>query len=487
MKLPLPNPLALVSALFVLTFLPACEKKPTVAESPNPESAKTFDATTNYLDAGGDIYLYLRTEQILEKVPGFLDRWKKALVEMSGDDAPLPPDQIDAWYAAGRDAITNSGLTELRAFGFSAIQLKPDLSRTKSVVYLGEDQNPGMLWQLGGSREPHPFEALDFLPATTIYAAFCDFNPTAFYSYLLGVIESLPNAAIRAQAQQYPAIAEMVLGMPPAEFVASLGDEIGFVITADESATMTIPADPPFELPKGSAAVLFRVADDKLYDLLVTKIDATVAKMYPPTKSDADGVKMVTVPIPDTGLPLSPTVARFGNYTAIATSAELVTQLARTAADPPALFKDTDAFKAFEKLEKMEGNGFGYFSERGSQILRDFQMRSFTKETDVPPAVKMNLEKFYELFSQKYIFTISRHEKGALTSITYSPRGSEQLVATALVVPAAVVAAVALPAIAEAKAKAEILSEPPTETRALDAVEPDAADEPAPTDAQSTE
>lgn len=444
------------SAVAIALFS-ACERKPdsSKAASLNPASAKTFDAAAEHLDAGGDFYFYVRTEEILDRVPSFLDEWKTAFVALASKEGG-PSDQIEAWYAVGRKALLDTGLTQIRAFGVSGLQLEPGLSRTRSVLLFDEAAKSGALWKLTGNRPPHPLDALDMLPATTVYTAFSDFDAAALYAYVMEIFESLPDAAIRAQAQQLPAMAEMMLGMPPAEFFASLGSEIGFVVTADESSTMTIPAgSAPMELPKMAVAILFRVTDDKLYDLLTTKIDETIGRMLKPTKSDENGVRSTTIPVPVQGLPIAPTIARFGDYTVIATSPEIVTALARKISPPP-LLKDTPAFKRFASLEKMEGNGFGYLSETGSAILRKFQMNSLDAEGDVPVEFRQNIEKLYELFSQRFVFSIARNGKDSATSVMYSPNGSQQMVAAVAVVPAAVVAAVAMPGIAALKAQAEL-------------------------------
>lgn len=449
--------LSVLASLLAIAILSACEKKPdsSKAAALNPESAKTFDATAAYLDAGGDFYVYIRTEEILNRVPAYLDEWKNAAVALTTREGGSA-DPIEAWYAVGRKALLDTGLLQIRSFGMSCIQLEPELSRTRSVLLLDEAAKSGSLWKLTGNRPPHPLDALDILPDSTVYTAFTDVDMQAFYSWLLEIAESLPDPAARAQVQQLPAMAEMALGMPPAEFFASLGSEIGFVITADESATMTIPAGgTPMELPKMAAAILFRVNDDKLYNLLSAKLDESVGRMLKLTKSDENGVRSTTVPLPVQGLPVAPTIARFGNYTVIATSPEIVTALARKVSPPP-LLKDSTAFRRFASFEKMDGNGFAYLSETGSSILRRIQMNSLNADGDFPPEFRQPFEKLYGFASQRFVFTITRNEKDAATSVMYSPNGSRQMVAAAAILPAAAVAAVAMPGIAAMNAQAAL-------------------------------
>jgi len=444
-----------LALMVLLAGFSGCGKKTSSGPVLNPASAKTFDAVETHLDSGGDFYLYLRTEQVLAEVPAAMDEWKAALVESAGKDLPLPPEQIDAYYAVARKAFLDLGLTQLRAFGMSGIELEPGLSRMRAIAYSGDEASRGLLWRLGGVDAPHPFDALDFLPATTAYAGFADFDPAVLWAFIQQIVATIPDPKVQAQAKGLPAMAEGLLGMPLADLFASLDKEWGFVIVADEKETMTVPLGKgaATTMPRAAAALLIRVNDDKLYNLLATKVEGTIGAMMPVKKAEANGVRSVTVQLPDSGLPLAPTIARFGKFVAIATNGDIVQQLARTGATPPALMKDTPAFQRFAKLEKMEGNSFAYLSERGADILRTFQLQSFQTEP-MPPALKAQVEKLYGEFSQKFVFSIGRLEKDGYATTSYSANGSKQLVAAAAIVPAAIIAAIAVPAVFEAKAKA---------------------------------
>jgi hypothetical protein len=473
-------PISTLALLVSLAAFSGCGKKPIAGPVLNPASAKTFDAVETHLDPGGDFYLYLRTEQVLADVPAAMDEWKAALVESAGKDLPLPPEQIDAYYTVGRKAFLDLGLTQLRAFGMSSIELEPGLCRTRAIAYSGDEASRGLLWRLGGMDAPHPFDALDFLPATTVYAGFADFDPAVLWEFIQQVVAAIPDPKVQAQAKGLPAMAEGLLGMPLADLFASLDKEWGFVIVADEKETMTVPLGKgaTTTMPRAAAALLIRVNDDKLYDLLATRVQGTLGAMVPVKKAEANGVRTVTVQMPETGLPLAPTLARFGKFVAIATSGDIVQQLARTGATPPALMKDTPAFQRFTKLEKLEGNSFAYLTERGADILRTIQLHSLQNEP-MPPALKTRVEKLYGDFSQKFLFSIGRLEKDGYTTTSYSANGSKQLVATAAVLPTAIVAAIAVPAVLNAKekaAEAQAAARAKSEAAAKAALDANAAD-----------
>jgi len=446
-------PSALPAALLALLVgsFAACQKK---EAAPNTTAApNTWDGTTSHLDPAGDLYVYLRTEEITNRVLSEMDSWKAAIVESAGPNLPAPRDQIDAWYKIARQAVQDSGLCEIRALGVSSIQLQPGLSRMKSVLYSGPRTNPGLLWRLGGTSAPHPIAALDFLPANTAYTVFSDSDPTAIWQYLQHIVDQIPDKATHDQVIAGESIAASMIGMPIPDLLATMDSEYGVVITADDSGKMMIPAGggKAVEEPKLAAALLIRVKNDKLYDLLTDKLKAALGQAMPVTSSDANGVRTTTVKIPDTGLPIQPVIARFGNYLAISTSPDLVQQLARKGGTPPPLLKDDPAFKEFADREKLEANSFGYLSRKGAAIIRDYQLKSMDSTAGMPPAMRTQVEKVYDMFSQKFEFVLGRLEPDGYTTTAYTSYGGAQIVAITAAVPVFICAAVAVPAIEKAK------------------------------------
>ncbi len=258
--------------------------------------------------------------------------------------------------------------------------------------------------------------------------------------------------------------------MPIPELLATLDSEFGVVITADETEKMTVPIEGrPLEVPQLAGAILVRVKDDKLYDLLVNRLQMALGQTMPMKTMDTPALRMITVQVPQTGLPLTPTLARFGHWLVISTSESLVHQLARAEPNPPPLMRDTPAFQRFAKLEKLEANAFTYLSERGANILRTIQLSSMKAQPGLPPQLEENLSKFYDFFSQKFCFSVGRVEKDGYATTMYSAHGSEQIVAVMVGVPLGIAAAVAMPALVESKHRDEA-TRSLAELRTLDAV-----------------
>lgn len=450
---------AALAAIVSLGSFAGCDKKPvaTAPASPtptpplNPQSARTFDAAGAHLDAGGDFYLYLRTEQMLERVPLAMDTWKETFVSAAGSKLPLPPEQVDAYYKVFKQAVLDTGVTQLRAFGMSSLELEPGLCRTRTICYTGELAQRGLLWRLGGSNAPHPIEVLEFLPATTVYAGFSDFDPATVWQFAQQVVSQIPDENLRNRILATEGLAQPFLGMPIPDLLATLDSEFGLVITADETAKMTVPVEgKPLEIPQLATAFLVRVKDDKLYDLLASRLQMALGQTMPVKTADSAGLRMTTVQVPQTGFPLTPALARFGHWLVISSSEELVHQLARSGPNAPPLMRDTPGFQQLAKREKLEANAFTYLSERGANILRTVQLSSLEAQPTASPQLKENLARLYDFFSQKFCFSLGRVEKDGYATTMYSAHSSEQIVAVLAGVPLVIAAAVVTPVLVEA-------------------------------------
>jgi hypothetical protein len=454
------------SAIFATTAFVSCQKK-TDATNNAPQHSPvetrteqkgepTFYATTQYLDQGGDVFVFLRTEQILDKLPPFIEELSKLLQDAAANDPQGDPAQVAQWTKVVADAMDRTGIPHLRGFGLSVAQVKDGVSRTNTVLYSGERTKPGLLWDLAGNQPPRPLEALEILPATTIIASFSDFEIAQIWNYVKRTIDQLPEEQ-KAQISTQIDMAPMMLGVSIDELTAMMGKHVGFLVTADPSATMNVPMDgSTLAIPELAAAILFRVPDDKLYDFLNTKLDG-MGGPKPLQNISEQGLRMRVADVPETGFPLRPALARFGNYVAIVTHEKLARQLARVGPENPPLLRDDPAFESLASLDSREVNSLAYMSPRAGEIIRKFQTAALEKEdtSQLPPALRKKIEDMYSWFQQDFHYQVGRLQSDGWVTHAYSDRGGETVVAAAAVAPTALMAAIAVPSFLRARARSQ--------------------------------
>ncbi len=167
-----------------------CNKNQPAPLSPSPaaphipeiiSAEKTsFDEVTAKLNKGGNLFVYLSTEQTLRGLSNHLSSLSNIASAWPG----IPSegrDKLGRVIEALDDFAVNSGIDQISGIGMSSIAREPGFYYGKMVIHHYEGQNNGIIWSLFGST-PHPLP-LDLLPDSTALAIFSDFDlPLAWTS-----------------------------------------------------------------------------------------------------------------------------------------------------------------------------------------------------------------------------------------------------------------------------------------------------------------
>jgi len=250
--------LSFILTLSVLgsVFLTGCNKQqPQPQQPPVPEGKKSivsaeptsFQQVTAQLDPGGNFYLYVSTEQWV----GGLSSKVSSLRQVS-DVIPDLSSEARENVAKGFDLATNlikdCGIEEITGFGASSIAREKGFYHTRSLLHHYPGKGSGFLWNLFGS-SPHALGGLDLLPTTTAFATFSDLDVPLLWSVLQKEIAQANFPQAQAVFNQLPALFESSTGLNWDKVLASLGGEVGFVLTLDDERKLTLPvpgADSPF-------------------------------------------------------------------------------------------------------------------------------------------------------------------------------------------------------------------------------------------------
>ena len=137
---------------------------------------------TSHLDPGGDLFLYVNPED-----------WLKGLssadqpVAESRDAVPNsnPTDRLNVarFFDVLTSVVKNSGIEDVGGFGMSSIAREKGLYRSTYVLYHARGKDSGYMWSVFG-KKPHPFDAIDLLPANTVFASFSDIDLPLVWSIL---------------------------------------------------------------------------------------------------------------------------------------------------------------------------------------------------------------------------------------------------------------------------------------------------------------
>jgi len=455
--------LAIILTLAGITFvsLQGCKEKTTQSASKGSslgttESAEptSFKEVTSKLDAGGSLYMYLGTEQWLKSLSAQVEKVHQMVAGLPEMDEKRQ--DVDNAFNVGNRLIKDSGLENISGIGLSSIAREPGFYRNKIVVHHYAGQGNGFIWSIFG-KEPHELDGLNLLPANTAMAAFYDIDAAEIWSVIQKQCEQSGFPQAQEFLKEFPQEFEKNAGMKWDDLVNSLGGEVGIVVTMDDSHMVRIPlpTQQPVEMPEPAFMFVIKVKNDAIFN----RIDALLKEKKAPgmVSSDQNGVHMRTVPFPlPVTVTLRPTVASGGGYLFISTTDGLVQEALAVKGGKPGL-KSTEEFKKLSRDIPLQGNQFAFLSQRFGKNVMKVQQQVLNSNGQMPAQLKEFMESLNRPDKAAFTFAVGANTDEGWMTVANGNQGSGSLIAASAVVPA-VMAGMALPALAKAKARAQSIS-----------------------------
>ncbi|HXT42213.1 MAG TPA: hypothetical protein VN887_19555 [Candidatus Angelobacter sp.] len=417
----------------------------------------SFDQVTSQLDPGGSIYAYLSMSQWLEGLSEHINGWRGPVLSLPnfGSDEKA---HVNKAFDLVTRLVKNSGIESVSGVGISGIALEKGFYQTK--FFVGRDPNsaPGGIWTVFG-RSPRPLHELDWLPADTVWAGFADVDIGAIWNGLLKQADEAGFAEIKTGLDQLNGVVQAATGRTIDELLGSLGGQSGAFLTLKEANRINIPlpGGHELEIPEPGLVIAIKVRDDALFDW----VDRTLKENPQVIRSDEGGVRMRTMPIP-LPLPMTvrPTIARQGDYLFIASNDKLISNMMSTKAGKQKGLKSSAEFKHLAAGMPLEGNSFGFVSQRLADTLQKIQTSVLSQAggtANEMPQVLM--QKIYSVNRPVSSFVVGRNTpQGWLTVGHGTQQPANAVVLPLVVAPVAIMAGLTLPALAKAKSKAQSIS-----------------------------
>ncbi len=464
-----PHLLALLGVSLVLIVTGCDQKEPsgnsTTKSATRSDSAPTpaatpvrqtsFQAVTSQLDPDGSIYGYLATDQWLAGLSTNIARLKQLVLSMpeaSGEERA----NIERVFDLFAGAAARSGLEDLTGVGFSGVQIAPDLYRTKLVLHHHKGQGDGLLWNLMG-KAPHPLTGLDLLPKNTALAAFGDIDLPELWQAIESGIKRSELTELIEGLEKFPAEFEKGTKMSWAQFLASLGGEVGFILTLDDVNLIGLPLGANgLEVPTPGLMLAVKVNNDLLFDRISSEMKKNTAVEI----SEVDGLKICAMPIPvPLPMDLKITAASSGDYFFLATSPALVQEVVAVRAGQQPGLRKSPEFAALLKHLPAEGNQFVYADKRFSATIQELQKQVLGMQKNANRAQMEIIEQLLMPQGPTFGLSISGHTETGWHSVSVGNQDSATtLVAAPAVFLTAMGGAIMLPAFSKAKTKAQSIA-----------------------------
>ncbi|HYG23690.1 MAG TPA: hypothetical protein VEH04_12980 [Verrucomicrobiae bacterium] len=451
------TPLLQLAFVSIALLVPGCGKKDGAAPgNVTPLRETSFTEVTSQLDPGGTVYGYLATDQWLSGLHTNVAAWSELVSTFPGVD-PSDRENVRVAMDSLAHIIETSGVEHLTGVGFSGIQITPELHRTKLVLHHRSGKGDGIFWNVLG-RKSHALDGLNLLTTNTAVAAFGDVDVPMVWETLAAELENSGVPDVAQTLTNWPVWFEEHTQIAWANFLESLGGEVGMVITLDESHPMPVPFSEGLHVPEPGLLLVVKVKDDALYNVISSKMkDSGMARL---TDEKELKVTAIRVPIP-MPLDLELTVASTKGYLFVASSSALV----RGALDcangrQPGLRERADVAELLKYLPS-DGNQFFYVDRRFMGTIQSVQ-KALLAKGDSNAAQSQLIDRL--MLSQKPAFgmAVGRRTTTGWESVCVGSQDSATaFLAAPAVGGAAMISAMVVPAIAKMKAQAESAGEQP--------------------------
>ena len=445
--------LASVLGIAAVSLLVGCKKESSVADTKTAlvsAEKNSFQAVTARLDAGGDLYLYLSTEQLLEGLSGKFSAWRQLFASLP-DTSGEQREQISKAFDLITALVKDSGIEDVSGLGVSSIATETNFYHSKVFLHHYPSRGTGFLWKLCG-QQPHALAGLDMLPSNTALATFSDLDVPLFWSEIRKQVGQAGIPQAEEFLNKLPDRFEQATGLKWDAVLGSLGGEFGLVITLDDSKMIPVPLPTTqgLEVPEPGLMIVAKVKDDTIFN----RLDEMLKKMSPQLiVVDKPDLKMRTMPVPlPLPIQLRPTVATSGGYLFIATTDGMIQEvLAAKSGQKPGL-KSSEEFKHLAKDVLEQGNQFTFVSQRFARTLMQIQRQVLEMNAKTDPAQKQLLESLLQPDRVAMSYCVSANtDEGWLSVGNGNQHPTKVFLATAVAVPAGMLAAVAIPNFVKAR------------------------------------
>jgi len=446
-------------ALVGFIFVAGCNKEAPRAETNKPRVSaekNSFQQVTSRLDAGGNFYLYLGTEQWLDGLSGKVSGWQQLFAsfpDLNADDR----ENVNKAFGIVTRVIKQSGAEDVSGVGMSSIAIEKGIYHNKMFVHHYPGKGTGFLWTMFGQK-PHALGGLDMLPPNTALAAFSDFDIPMLWSAVHEEVEQSGFPQARQFLDKLPDEFEKSTGLKWDQVLASLGGEFGLVLTLNESNMIAVPLPGnQLQIPEPGLMIVAKVKDDTVFN----RIDEALQKAGggQVIRVDKLNLKMRTMPVPlPLPIQLRPTVATSGGYLFIASSDAMVQEALAVKSGQKQGLKSTEEFKHLAVDVPQEGNGFTYVSQRLGQSVIQIEKQAMQRSGKNSDAANAWLQSMMQSQNAGFGYCVSANTDEGRLSVGNGNQSQATVVLMSAAVVPATLAAVALPALAKAKSRAQEIS-----------------------------
>lgn len=422
-----------------------------VQEGRDPEAVRqAYTAVASRLDQGGDL-------MIVANVDGLLERFMTDLVEIAsataGDDEKS--EQAKQTVPKLHDFLKKSGFYAVNGVGMSSVPRADGLNVVKTFVSRDAEAAVLPLWRACVGGAPRELQSLRFMPADTEMARAGTADIKQFWALIQALVARVAPPEAAEQFAQSIAGAAAMLGTSVDQLVGSIGADSAFGIQFSRDASITIPAGAEaLSVPSPSMLFAVKVKDDTIMSLVKKQV---AASGMPLTESQVEGTTVYSLNLPVPVVPVQLTLAQHNGFLLVGTMAQTVTDAIKAYANRGGLLAQ-ESYKVAFSGQPIKNNGIAYISDRFGDVIRDIQESALAMAPATGAQDQASRDLVRRLLNRQQGYscaiTMMNYKSGVRASGTTASSG-QQLVASMVVAPVGMMAAIAIPSFVKARSTSQ--------------------------------
>ena len=438
--------------------VPAGQKKAAIQNS--------FWSVNQYLDQGGNFYLYMSTEQVLSKLDELLDGFS-AVADAAGSQlGEVERQQMTMAMDMGRTAYEKIGVRDISGLGMSSFAAEKNLNRNVMVLHHYPEKKDGLIWKVMGAQS-HEQQILKMLPSDTVMAFQADLDLVTGFDWLRKFITDTAPPDVVAEFAR--GLAQMNQEVGFEDLFRSTDGEMGVFVTLNDNKRIPIPLPPDapqglnLDIAEPAIAITLKVKDEQLMGFIMQMLkNPELTDMLGQSKEG--DVTLYTLTPPELPLPidLSPTLMKAGDYIVLTTSQKLAKDILAVKAGKNEGLAGAAEFKQLAGKMDLKGNQLHFMSSRLGKEFGKLQKLVMSTAEEQVKAGDPAEQKMFEMM--KKFSGMDGEPANQLAVMRVTPEGivmeshsSGDAMGSAgllMVGGAGIAASMLLPALAKAKSKA---------------------------------
>ncbi|MEI8242580.1 MAG: hypothetical protein WCI17_04875 [bacterium] len=404
-----------------------------------------YNAIVSHLDPGGNLMVVANTDGILEDLVEMVRGFAQFVPQgpSAGNSFVQALERLPAF-------LTSSGLYAVDGFGMSVVPRADGRSDVKTFVYRDPAAAQLPFWQgvVGGA--PKRLATLDYLPSDTVMVRAGTADPRQLWKFIGEAVRQVGGPDAARAFDGVLAEAGRSLGTNLSNVIASLDSEQFFSMQLSATQTIELPAagadggTEALSIPAPSLLVGCAVRDATLMSVIQQKLRRERVPVIISTNG-ATTLYTINPPMPMMPVPFAPTFAVHRGMFLFGSTAEVVQNAIATAEKPGGAQLPAGIQKAFEGLPK-QNNGIAYVDRRFSDTLAKVQTYFLKQSAGSGGMNGMAMQQLFQRQQPGQIAIVFVNEKDGISMRGTTSQSGRQILLGMTVAPAAVMAAVAIPA-----------------------------------------